>query len=124
MKSVFNTDKTSEATSQGVVAGNTIFISGQIGNDPISGKLISSDIEGETKQLMENIKLILNVAKIDFSHVVKTSIYLADINKLDSVNLIYGSYFATDYPACEIIEATTLPQNANVEISMIAAVNK
>ena len=99
-----------------------MFISGQIGNDPISGKLISSDIENETRQVMENIKPILIAAKIDFSNVVKTSIYLTNMKYISKINKIYSSYFINDFPACEVFEATALQLNAHVEISMIAKV--
>lgn len=100
----------------------TIFISGQIGIDPELGKLVSSNIQDETIQLMENIKAALRISKIDFSNVVKSSIYLTNIKELDIVNKIYASYFENDYPACEVFEATRLPLNANVEISMIATI--
>ena len=121
MKTILNTDNTPQSASQGVIADNIIFISGQIGNDPISEKLISLDIESETKQAMENIKSILSGAKVNFSHIVKTSIYLTDMNDWGRVNKVYASYFTGEFPSCEIFEASALPLNAHVEISMIAS---
>lgn len=123
MKTIVKTGNTTHSESQGIIADNMIFISGQIGKDPKSGLLISSDIEDETKQLIENIKSILSEVKIDFSNIVKSSIYLTKIKDLDSVNKVYASYFASDFPACEIIEASALQQNAHIEISMVATVN-
>ena len=120
MKKIIQTLPTTDAISQGVIAGDTVFISGQIGSDPISGKLISSSIEVETKQVMENIKLILIEAKISFQNVSKSTIFLTDMNDLEQVNKVYGSYFQDKFPACEVFEATGLQLNAHVEISMIA----
>lgn len=121
MKEVIQTPPTSHESSQGIISGDMIFISGQIGNDPISGKLVSSSIENETRQVMENIKPILTAAKINFPNVIKTSIYLTDMKDLEQVNKIYSSYFSGEYPACEVFEATALQLNAHVQISMIAA---
>lgn len=121
MKQIIQTPPLSDATSQGIISGNMLFISGQIANDPVIGKLISSDIEMEMIQVMENVKLILNTAGVDFSNVLKTSIYVKDIKHLGVINKVYNSYFSGDYPACEIIQATALQKNANIEMSIIAA---
>jgi len=106
--------------SPGVIAGNMIFISGQVGKDPASGNLITSDIKSETKQVMENIQAILIAANTDFSSVVKTTIFLTDMQNFSAMNEVYGSYFNGDYPARETVQVSALPLGVNVEISMIA----
>jgi 2-iminobutanoate/2-iminopropanoate deaminase len=122
MKKVIPTLPNEKASNQAVMTDNTLYISGQIGKDPTSGKLVSSDIESETRQVMENIKTILGDSKIDFSHIAKTSIYIRDINDLEKVNKVYSSYFVSDLPACDIVQATALQLNAHVEISIVAFV--
>lgn len=97
-----------------------IFISSQIGNEPISGQLVLSGIEAETTQVMQNINSILGAEKADFSNVVKTSVYLTKIEDLETVNRIYSTFFTGTFPALEVIEASALEQNAHVAISMIA----
>ena len=106
--------------SHGVVVGNTLYISGQVGKDPVTGELILSDIKSETKRVMENIKGILTEAGYEFKHIVKSTIFLCDMNNFSSVNEIYGSYFTGDYPARETVQVSKLPLNVNVEISVIA----
>jgi 2-iminobutanoate/2-iminopropanoate deaminase len=106
--------------SQAVQAGNLLFISGQIPIDPATGKVEAADIIGEAHQVMHNLKAILTEAKIDFSHVVKTTILLSDISLFADVNEVYGKYFSGDFPARETYAVKTLPKNVNVEISMIA----
>jgi 2-iminobutanoate/2-iminopropanoate deaminase len=106
--------------SQAVQAGNLLFISGQIPIDPATGKVEATDIIGEAHQVMHNLKAILTEAKIDFSHVVKTTILLSDISLFADVNEVYGKYFSGDFPARETYAVKTLPKNVNVEISMVA----
>jgi 2-iminobutanoate/2-iminopropanoate deaminase len=108
--------------SHGVLMGNTLFVSGQVGKNPISGELMLSDIKTETRQVMENVKGILTDAGMDFSHVCKTTIFLTDMNDFASVNEIYGSYLdgQAGFPARETVQVTKLPLNVNVEISVIA----
>lgn len=106
--------------SQAVETGNLIFISGQVAKDPATGKLIIGDIRSETKQVMENLKAILQTANADFSQVVKTTIFLSDMNNFSAMNEVYGSYFSGDYPARETVGVSGLPLGVNVEISMIA----
>ena len=107
--------------SQAVQHGNMLFISGQVAFDPANGELVMDDIPSETTQIMKNLKAILEAADMDFSHVVKTSIFLADINNFSTVNEVYGSYFDADTaPARETSEVANLPGLVNVEISMIA----
>ena len=100
-----------------------LFISGQIALDPVSMKLKNQTIEEETNQVMLNLKHILKEANMDFDNVVKTSIFLSDMNLFNKVNDIYGKYITKeDEPARETIAVKTLPMNVNVEISMIAFV--
>ncbi|MBK8712495.1 MAG: RidA family protein [Niastella sp.] len=118
--------KTSEAPApigpynQAVMANNFLFISGQIALDPASGELKTDTIEEETRLVMKNLEAILLSAKLNFSHIVKSTIFLSDMQHFALVNEIYGSYFEKDYPARETVAVKTLPKNVNVEISMIA----
>jgi 2-iminobutanoate/2-iminopropanoate deaminase len=107
--------------NQAVKANGFLFVSGQIAMSPATGELMLSDIETETKQVMKNLKAILETAGLDFSHVVKTTIFLSDMGLFAAVNEIYGSYFTGQYPARETVAVKTLPKNVNVEISVIAA---
>lgn len=106
--------------SHAVEINGMLFVSGQIGKDPKTGNLILSDIASETKQVMENLKAILNNAGYGFEHVVKTTIFLSDMNNFAAVNEVYGSYFTGNYPARETVQVAKLPLNVNVEISVIA----
>ncbi len=106
--------------SQAVIANGFLFASGQVAFDPATGELVLSSIEAETKQVMENIKAILEEAKINFDHIVKTSIFLSNMDLFAAVNQVYGSYFTADFPARETVAVKTLPRNVNVEISVTA----
>ena len=106
--------------SHGVLFGNMLFVSGQVGKHPITGDLMLADIKTETTQVMENVKGILTDAGMDFTHIVKTTIFLTDMNNFAEVNEVYGSYFKGDYPARETVQVSKLPLNVNVEISVIA----
>lgn len=106
--------------SHGVIAGNTLYISGQVGKDPVSGELRLSDIKTEAEQVMKNLQAILLEAGMEFSNVVKTTIFLSDMKFFGNVNEVYGSYFKGDHPARETVQVSGLPLNVNVEISMIA----
>lgn len=108
--------------NQAISTGNLLFISGQIALKPGSGDLANADIIEETHQVMQNLKAILTEASMDFSHVVKTTIFLSDMSLFSQVNEIYGKYFKNDFPARETVAVKGLPRNVNVEISMIAAV--
>jgi len=107
--------------NQAVHAGNLVFVSGQVALDPVTGEMNNSDLETETRQVMKNVEAVLNAAGCDFSNVVKTTIFLSDMQLFAQVNEIYGSYFKGDYPARETVAVKGLPKNANVEISVIAA---
>ena len=106
--------------NQAVLSGNTLFISGQICIDPPSGELKNKDIQEETHQVMHNLKAILQEAGMDFSHVVKTSIFITDMHQFGEINAVYGKYFEAEFPARETVQVSALPKFVNVEISMIA----
>ncbi|MDQ3681688.1 MAG: RidA family protein, partial [Bacteroidota bacterium] len=106
--------------SQAILADNTLYISGQICLDPTTGSLKNKDIQEETHQVMQNLKSILSEAGTNFSHVVKTTIFLTDMNQFGQVNEVYGRYFESVFPARETVQVSALPKFVNVEISMIA----
>ena len=106
--------------NQAVKAGDLLFISGQVALKPGTGELANADIIEETHQVMKNLKAILSEANLDFNAVVKTTIFLSDMELFGQVNDIYGKYFDGDFPARETVAVKGLPKNVNVEISMIA----
>ena len=106
--------------SQAVLVNGFLYISGQIAIDPDTEELNLTDIKAETKQVMENIKAILNEAGMNFDNVVKCSIFISDMDNFVQVNEVYGSYFTENFPARETVEVAGLPKNVNVEISVIA----
>ncbi|HRD58247.1 MAG TPA: RidA family protein [Ferruginibacter sp.] len=106
--------------SQAVKAGNMLFISGQIALDPVSGELLTDNLANETNLVMKNLQAILKQAGAGFEAVIKTNIFLSDMSLFAQVNEIYGSYFASDFPARETVAVKGLPKGVNVEISMIA----
>ena len=106
--------------SQAIQSGNILFVSGQIAFQKSSGSLLTGNIEDETHQVMKNLGEILKAASFDFSNVVKTSIFLKDMNNFSKVNEVYGSYFSAQPPARETVEVSRLPKDVNVEISCIA----
>jgi 2-iminobutanoate/2-iminopropanoate deaminase len=123
MKTVINTINAPAPIgpySQAVKAGNFIFVSGQVAIHPGTGELILDDIKTETKQVMDNINAILVEAGIDFSHIVKTSIFLKDMQNFAQVNEVYGTYFNDNFPARETVQVAGLPKNVNVEITVTA----
>ncbi|MBC7935799.1 MAG: RidA family protein [Rhizobacter sp.] len=107
--------------NQSVKAGNLLFISGQIALVPASGELLTAGIEEETQRVMKNLQAVLTAAGTGFDAVVKTTIFLSDMDLFAQVNEIYGSYFSDDYPARETVAVKGLPKGVNVEISMIAS---
>jgi len=106
--------------NQAVLAGDTLYISGQICLDPVTGELRNKDIQEETHSVMKNLKVILTAANMGFNHVVKTTIFITDMNQFGAVNEVYGKYFNGDFPARETVQVSALPKFVNVEISMIA----
>lgn len=107
--------------NQAVQAGNFLFLSGQVAINPATGTIDVTDIIGEAHQVMHNLKAVLSDAGMDFSNVVKTTIFLSDMNLFATVNEVYGKYFQGNFPARETLAVKGLPKNVNVEISMIAA---
>jgi 2-iminobutanoate/2-iminopropanoate deaminase len=106
--------------SQAVLINGTLYVSGQIAIDQSSGNLVTGDIVKETTQVMKNLKAILTEAGMDFSHVVKCSIFVKDLGNFTTINQVYGEYFTKDAPARETVEVSRLPKDVNVEISCIA----
>jgi len=106
--------------NQAVLTGNILFISGQICIDPATGQLKNKDLLEETHQVMNNLRSILREAGMTFDNVVKTTIFLTDMNGFSEVNEIYGKYFSDNFPARETVQVSALPKFVNVEISMIA----
>ena len=124
MKRIVNTSNAPKPIgpyNQAVISGDLMFISGQVAFDPNTDELVLDDIQSETKQVMKNLKSILEEANLSFENVVKTTIFLSDMNDFQQVNEVYGSYFSNDQaPARETVEVSRLPKDVNVEISMIA----
>lgn len=123
MKSIIQTEKAPAPIgpySQAVKAGNMLFVSGQIALDPETNQLISGGIKVEAMQVMKNLEAVLASADFSFENVVKTTIFLSDMNHFSDVNEVYGSYFKSDFPARETVAVLGLPKNVNVEISVIA----
>ena len=123
MKTIIKTDKAPEPIgpySQAVQTGNMLFVSGQIAIDPATGTVTTINIIKETNQVMHNIMNILIEAGMDFSNVIKTTIYLKDMYDFPTVNEVYDTYFKKDFPARETVQVAALPKGANVEISVIA----
>jgi 2-iminobutanoate/2-iminopropanoate deaminase len=108
--------------SQAVIANGFLFASGQVAFDPATGELVLTDIQAETRQVMENIKAILEEAKLSFANVVKTTIFLSDMQLFAQVNEVYGSYFTANFPARETVAVKTLPRNVNIEVSITAVI--
>jgi 2-iminobutanoate/2-iminopropanoate deaminase len=108
--------------SQAVIANGFLFASGQVAFNPATGELVLTDIQAETRQVMENIKAILEEAKLSFAHVVKTTIFLSDMQLFAQVNEVYGSYFTANFPARETVAVKTLPRNVNIEVSITAVI--
>jgi len=106
--------------SQAVLAGNTLFVSGQIALDPDTGNLINENITEETHAVMKNMEAVLRAAEYSFSDVVKCTIFIKNMDEFGTINEAYGQYFTSYPPARETVEVSKLPKNVNVEISCIA----
>lgn len=106
--------------SQAIKVGNMLFISGQVAIQKPSGILVTGNISDESQQVMTNLSEVLKAGGMDFSNVVKTTIFLTDMNNFPKVNEVYGSYFDNQPPARETVEVSRLPKDVNVEISCIA----
>jgi 2-iminobutanoate/2-iminopropanoate deaminase len=106
--------------SHGVLVNNMLFVSGQVGKRADTGELVLADIKAETTQAMENIGAILKEADMNYSHIVKTTIFMKDMNNFTAMNETYGSFFTGSHPARETVQVSRLPLDVNVEISVIA----
>src|SRR6266478_7092580 len=106
--------------NQAIEAGNMLFISGQVCIDPVTNQLKNKDLQEETHQVMHNLKAILEKAGMDFENVVKTTIFITDMNRFSEMNEVYAKYFSDNFPARETVQVSALPKFVNVEISMIA----
>jgi len=123
MKKIVATDHAPAAIgpySQAIRSGSMLFCAGQIPLDPKSGQIVSEDIAGQTKQVLENVSAILQAAGLNFGHVVKTTIFLISMSDFQTVNEIYGSYFRENPPARSTVAVSALPRGAKVEIEVIA----
>lgn len=124
MKKIIFTDKAPLPIgpyNQAVLKGDTLYTSGQIAINPATGDLVTDSIQAETEQVMQNMKAVLEAANMTFENVVKTSIFIMNMNDFAAINEVYGSYFnEKTAPARETVQVACLPKNVNVEISMIA----
>jgi 2-iminobutanoate/2-iminopropanoate deaminase len=124
MKKIINTSKAPAPIgpyNQAVLVGNTLYTSGQIALHPETMELVLDNIKTETKQVMENMKAVLEAADMTFENVIKASIFISDMNNFSQINAVYGNYFdEATAPARETVEVANLPKFVNVEISMIA----
>lgn len=123
MKEIVSTDKAPGAIgpySQAVKACGMVFCSGQIPLDPATGEFVSDDVSEQTEQVLKNLGAVLAAAGTSFANVVKTTIFLADMNDFTAVNQVYGRYFSDNKPARATVQAARLPRDAKVEIECIA----
>jgi 2-iminobutanoate/2-iminopropanoate deaminase len=124
MKKIITTSKAPAPIgpyNQATLVGNTLYTSGQIAINPDSGELVMDNITAETKQVMENLKAVLEAADMNFENIVKTSIFISDMHNFGAINEVYGSYFNEETaPARETVEVANLPKFVNVEVSAIA----
>ena len=123
MKTIINTPNAPAPIgpySQAVAANGLLFVSGQIPMNPATAEIITTGITDEATQVMENLKAILTEAGVGFDAIIKSTIFLTDMQTFAQVNEVYGSYFTADFPARETVQVSVLPKNVNVEISVIA----
>jgi 2-iminobutanoate/2-iminopropanoate deaminase len=106
--------------SQAVVAGGMVFCSGQIPLDPATGQMVAGDVSAQTRRVLDNLGAVLAAAGSSFAHVVKTSIFLADLNDFVAVNAVYAEYFTGVLPARATVQVSRLPRDARVEIDCVA----
>lgn len=125
MKKIIHTEKAPKPIgpyNQAVMVNNTLYVSGQIPMNPASSELVKGDIKDQTRQVMENLKAILHEAGLEFSDVVKCSIFIMDMKDFPLVNEVYGKYFSEEAPARETVQVSGLPLGVDVEISCIAVI--
>lgn len=124
-KEIISTDKAPAAIgpySQAVRVGNMVYTSGQIPVVPEKGEIVSGGIEEQARQVLENLKAVLNAAGTDFKNVVKTTVFIKDMNNFAAVNKVYSEYFSQPYPARSCVEVARLPKDVGVEIEVVATV--
>lgn len=124
-KKIIQTDKAPAPIgpySQAVMVNNMLYVSGQIAINPATGQLVLDNIIEETQQVMNNLKAILEASGMNFSNVIKSTIFLKDMNQFSSVNEVYGAFFKSDFPARETVQVSALPKFVNVEISVVASI--
>lgn len=122
-KKVVSTDKAPAAIgpySQAIIAGNMIYTSGQIPVNPATGEVITEGIEAQTRQVIENLRAVLNAAGVDLKDVVKTTVFIKNMNDFSTVNKVYTEYFTEPYPARSCVEVARLPKDVGVEIEAVA----
>ncbi len=122
-KNIVSTDKAPKAIgpySAGVTTGHFVFTAGQLGMDPASGDLVEGGVQAQTRQALTNLKAILDAAGSGLDQVVKTTVFLQDINEFGAMNAVYGEFFTGDYPARSAIQVAALPKGAAVEIEAVA----
>ena len=123
MKEIIRTKNAPQAIgpySQAILANKTLYTSGQIAIDPTNNQLVIKDIKSETKQVMMNLKAVLNAAEMDFSNVVKCTIFLKNMDQYKKINEVYKTFFKKNPPAREAVQVSELPKSVNIEISAIA----
>ncbi|HTP69245.1 MAG TPA: RidA family protein [Dongiaceae bacterium] len=108
--------------SQAVRANGFLFVSGQVGFDPQTGEFVGSDVRSQTERVLENLKAILEAAGVSLNHVVKTTVFLKDMNDFPAMNEVYAKFFSAAPPARSTVQAARLPKDALVEIDVIAAI--
>jgi len=122
-KEIVNTKKAPSAIgpySQAVICNGFMYLSGQIPLDPNTGETEKGDISKQTKRVLENIKAILEEKQLDFNSVIKTTVFITDLNDFATVNSIYGEYFTENHPARSCVEVSALPKGVNIEVECIA----
>ena len=106
--------------AQGAWAGDLLYASGQVGQDPLTGAIVAGGLEAETRQAFENVRRVLAAAELGFEHVIKAHVFLADMNDFAAMNAIYSEMFAAPYPARTTVQVAKLPLDARVEIDVVA----
>jgi 2-iminobutanoate/2-iminopropanoate deaminase len=109
--------------SQGVRAGSLLFVSGQVPIDPATGSLVNGDIAAQTRRVFQNIGEILKAGGASFDHVVRTTVFLADMNDFAAMNDVYGTFFSSPFPARATVQVSRLPKDARIEIDVIASID-
>jgi 2-iminobutanoate/2-iminopropanoate deaminase len=124
MKSAVSSPKAPNAIgpySPAVRSGSLLFVSGQVAIDPSTGQMLDGDIGTQTERVLENIRALLDAGGLSFANVVRTTVFLADMNDFEAMNNVYGKYFTPPYPARATVQVSRLPRNARVEIDVIAS---